>query len=68
MELELRNQLIATQSALQLVVGVVAKHAQAHNPEFRDEVIALLSTATPNADAATTEAVRAAALNLLRAP
>lgn len=68
MEMELRNQLLATQSALQLVVGVLAKHAQAHNPDFRDEVIALLSAAAPNADAATTEAVHDATMNLLRAP
>ena len=67
METELRNQLLATTSALQVVVGLLAKQAKASNPNFVAEAEALLIQATPNGDPATIAATRAAMQVLLSA-
>jgi len=65
MEIELRNSLLVTTSALQVVVRVLAKHAQAQDPTFKQEVIDTLN-ARPIADAATAAETQKALSNLLQ--
>jgi len=65
MEIELRNSLLVTTSALQAVVRVLAKRAQAQDPAFKQEVMDTLINAMPGADAATADETRKALLNLL---
>ena len=67
MEIELRNQLLVTTSALQAVVGQLAKEARAKNPNFAAEAEQLLMTHMPNADPATLQATLKALRSLLSA-
>lgn len=67
METELRNELLVTTSAMQAIVGLLAKQASIANPNFRAEAEQLLTSHLKNADSATREATVQALRNLLSA-
>jgi|GEM_PF-977957 len=59
MDIEFRNSMLVTVSAMEAITAVMIRHAKQSIPNFEQEVIDMLKAGTPNAETETAKAVEA---------